>query len=236
MHKLTTNILCGFVPNRQKRKKLRIRLNNAKLIRKCTDFVKTFSDKKHPNIKLQYGFRCANIVISIDDKYVFKFPIKDNGYDIANREKRITDALRKISPIHIPEMEIIDFDGMAVRKYEFINGVGFHGLDRKTQNEHADKIAKQLARFLYTVGTADPVTIRDLKPKKTLKPSIMFGWNQNDLWDNFLVDPKTSTVTGLIDWEAAGFNDFYNCFTGGTGNSAIKNALLCEYMELLKCK
>jgi len=131
-------------------------------------------------------------------------------------------------------MEIIDFDGMAVRKYEFISGVGFHSLDRKTQNEHADKIAKQLAQFLYIVGTADPVAIRDLKPKKTVKPSIMCGWNQNDLWDNFIMDPKTFDIIGIIDWEDAGFNDFYICFTGGTGNSNIRAALLHEYIKLIR--
>ena len=233
MKKLFVNILCGCVPDKQKRKALRAGLNNNALIHKYTEFVKSFSDQKKPKITYSYGFRCANFVVTLDDKYVFKFPFTNDGYDIATREKRITDALRPISPIKIPEMEIIDFNGVAVRKYEFIHGIGFHHLDKKTQNAYADKIAKQLAQFLYVVGMADPVKIRDLKPNKSIKPSIMYGWNQNDLWDNFLLDPKTFDIVGAIDWEDAAFCDFYVCFTGGTGNTTIRTALLREYTKLI---
>ena len=60
----------------------------------------------------------------------------------------------------------------------------------------------------------------------------MHGWTQNDLWDNFMVDTKTFDVVGIIDWEGSAFTDFYDCFTSGTGNDKMKNALLREYLKL----
>ena len=235
MKKLLINILCGFIPGRNRRNRIRMELNNP--IRKWTRFAKSFSDKKYPNVKYTYGFRCVNFVVTIDDKWVFKFPLKTDGWAIAEREQRIVDALRAISPIKIPEMEVLGFNGMAVRKYECIHGgVGFHHLDKKTQNKNADIIAKQLARFLYVIGNADPIEIRDLKKYKSDKPSIMHGWNQNDLWDNFIMDPKTFKIIGIIDWEDAGFNDFYDCFTNGTKNNVVKDALLREYLKFYSQK
>ena len=230
MRRLLINILCGFVWNRKKRNILRMELNNP--IRKWVKFAKSFSSEKHPKIKNTSGYRCGNFVVCVDDRWVFKFPIKTDGKEISIREKRIIDALRPISPIKIPEMEILDFEGLAVRKYEFIKGVGFHKLPREKQNKIADKIATQLAKYLYEIGCADPVEIRDLKPRPTDKTSIMHGWCQNDLWDNFIMDEKTFDVIAIIDWEGAGFNDFYGTFINGTGNSAVKIALLREYLRL----
>ena len=231
MKKLLINILCGFIPNRNLRNRIRMELNNP--IRKWAKFAKSFSNKKNPVVKYTYGHRCINFVVNIDDKYVFKFPLKDDGYAISKREERITNALRHISPIKIPKMEIIDFNGLAVRKYEFIKGVGYHRLDRNTQNANADKIAKQLAKFLYIVGKSDPKEIMDLKPKKSDKPSVMHGWNQNDLWDNFIMD-KDFNIVGIIDWEDAKFDDFHSCFVGGTRNNKMKQALLREYLKIAK--
>ncbi len=230
MKKLLVNILCMFVPGRHRRAMLRVRLNYP--IRRWTRFAKSFSHKPNPYVKYTYGHRCINFVVNIDNKYVFKFPLKTDGHEISIREKRITDALRPISPIKIPKMDIVEFDGMAIRKYEYVNGVGFHALDRKTQDAHIERIAKQLAKFFFVVGMSDPREIRDLKPKKNDKPSIMHGWNQNDLWDNFMLNPKTFDVVAMIDWEEAGFNDFHRRFSGGTGNGLAKATLLREYLKL----
>ena len=230
MKKLLINILCSFIPNKSKRKAIRMRLNNP-ITYKMANFAKSFSKSKHPKIKYTYGYRCANFVVTIDDKWVFKFPLTNDGHDIAIREQRITDALRPLSPFKIPKMEIIDFNGITVRKYEFVHGIGFHALSRDLQNKHADKIAKQLAKFLYIIGTSDPDEIRDLKQKPKDKPNIMYGWNQNDLWDNFILNPKTFDIVGIIDWESACFNNFQNCFTHGIGNLYIKDLLLHDYLK-----
>ena len=230
MKRLLAEFICMFVPKHHSRKRIRVEMNNP--IRKWTAFAKSFSNSRHPHVKRTYGHRFGNFVVNIDDKFVFKFPIKSNGWDVAEREKRITDALRPISPIKIPKMEILDFNGIAVRKYECINGIGFHHLTRDVQNAHTEKIAKQLAKFLYIVGKSDPVAIRDLKNKKTDRPSVMHGWSQNDLWDNFILNPKTFDVVAAIDWEDAIFGDFYRCFTSDTGNDNMKIALLREYLKL----
>ncbi len=230
MKKLLVNILCVFIPNKHKRHMFRLRLNYP--IYKWIQFAKSFSSARNPRIRCTCGYRGVNLVVNVDDKYVLKFPLKTNGVEIATREKRITDALRPISPIKIPKMEIVYFDDLAIRKYECVRGIGFHDLDRAEQNAHVDKIARQLARFFYVVGTADPKEIRDLKNNKNEKPSIMHGWNQNDLWDNFIINPRTFDIIAMIDWEEAVFGDFYRFFVGGTGNGLMKRALLREYLKL----
>lgn len=230
MIKILANILCVFIPSRHGRRMLRLRMMYP--IRKWIRFAKKFSNVRHPRVSCTCGYRGVNFIVNVDNKYVFKFPLRTNGAAISIREQRITNALRPISPIKIPNMELVEFDGLTIRRYECVNGIGFHALDRKTQNAHAEKIAKQLAKFLYVVGMANPREISDLKNHKNDKPAIMHGWNQNDLWDNFIMNPKTFDVIAMIDWEDTGFNDFYNCFTGGTGNHVVKSALLREYLKL----
>ena len=230
MKKLLVNILCIFIFNKHKRHMFRLRFNYP--IRKWVQFAKSFSSVHNPRVRCTCGYRGINLVVNVDDKYVFKFPLHTNGAEIATREKRITDALRPISPIKIPKMEIVYFDDLAIRKYECVRGIGFHDLERAEQDAHVDKIARQLAKFFYVVGMADPKEIRDLKNNKNEKPSIMHGWNQNDLWDNFIMNPRTFDIVAIIDWEEAVFGDFYTYFTSGTGNRAMKVALLREYLNL----
>lgn len=232
MRKILANIISGLIPGRNNRHRVRAHLRTP--IRKYTNFVKSFSDARHPVVRTTYGYRCTNFVVTLDDKYVFKFPIGNDGHDVSQREKRITDALRPISPVKIPAMDIFDCDGIAVRRYEYVKGIGFHATSRESQIAHADKIGKQLAAFLYAVSRADPVTIRDLKSKRTARPGIMCGWNNNDLWDNVLLDPETFDVVAVIDWEGAGFNDFYTTFTYGRRNTIGQTALLREYLKLCK--
>ena len=235
MKKIFVNLVCLFIPVRKIRRRVRVQLTHP-IIRKMTAFAKSFSTNTKPKIRYTYGFRFANFVVTVDDKWVFKFPLTGDAREISIREKRITDALRSVSPLKIPKMEILDWNGVSVRRYEYIHGIGFHKLSNADQIAHADTIAKQLAKFLYVPGMVDPKEIRDLKSKKSDKPSIMHGWNQNDLWDNFLMDPKNFKITGVIDWESANFNDFYVYFTSGTGNRVVKKALLREYLKIIRNK
>lgn len=230
MKKILSNIICCFIPSRNLRRRIRLEMNVP--VRKYTKFAKSFSSSKHPRVKYTYGYRCGNFVVNIDDKFVFKFPREGDAWDVALREKRITDALKPVCPIKIPDMEILDLDGIAVRKYEYVKGIGFHSLDKKTKLKYANKIGKQLADFLYAIGTVDPKEIREYKQKKSDKPSIMHGWTQTDLWDNFLLDEKTFDIVAAIDWETVGFDDFYTSFTHGSRNSIGQAALLREYLKL----
>ena len=229
MRKIFANIISAFIPGRRNRHYIRARLKTP--IRKYVRFVKTFSKSHHPNVKSVFGYRCANLVVILDNKYVFKFPIRDDGRAVSEREKRITDALRPISPIKIPKMDIFDCDGVAVRRYEYVAGIGYHALDKETQIQYADKIAKQIAKFLYVTAGADPVAIRNLKPMKNMRAQAMRGWHICDLWENFILDPKTMDVRAVIDWEGAQFGDFYTLFTYGRRNTIGQTALLQEYMK-----
>ena len=233
MKKTLINIICGFIPERNTRNRIRMRLNYFNTMRKMVKFAKSFSDKKHPQIKTAIGYGCHNFVVIVDKKFVFKFPIKTNGIEIAEREKRITDALRPISSIKIPKMEIINWNNMAVRKYEFVSGRTLESFSKEEKQKYATIITKQLAAFLYEIGTADPIEIRDLKPKKNDKPNFMHGWCQNDLWYNFMMDDKTLKIKAFIDWEGVSFCDFHKCFTfGKLHNSGLRKSLLEEYTKL----
>ena len=72
-------------------------------------------------LKLDFGVGCHNMVVMLNDEHVFKIPLlkRENP---GPREKRIVDAMRTVSPIYFPEMEIMNWDGVLVRRYEFIHG------------------------------------------------------------------------------------------------------------------
>lgn len=177
--------------------------------RKYVQFVRDFArDMKNPKIRTTVGYGCHNFIVVLNNKYVFKFPLLNDGKDIAVREKRITDAFCDISPIKMPKMEIMYYDNIAVRKYEFAKGVLVTDIPPQVINVHRNHIAKQLANFIYVIGMSDPAQIRDLKPDPKAKPDFMHGWFHDDIWQNFMLDPKTFNITFFIDWEGTKFEDF----------------------------
>ena len=124
MKKIFAKIICCFVPFRGLRRLIRLKADVP--VRKYVKYAKSFSSSKHPRIEVSCGYRGANLVVNVDDKYIFKFPRYGDARAISLREKQITDALRPISPIKIPEMQILHFNGVYVRKYEYVKGIGFH--------------------------------------------------------------------------------------------------------------
>jgi hypothetical protein len=231
MKKFFIKLICRFIPNRTKRNRVHFLLDNSAYVRKCVRFVKSLGD--FHDIKKIVGRGSRNLVISVDKKYVFKFPVRSNGYDKALREQKITDVFRKISPIKIPDMEIIDFNGIAVRKYEYVDGVNLEYFSpRNIPHDTETKIAKQLAQFLYTIGQSDPKELRDFKTNKKEKPSILYGWCQNDIKYNFIMNPKTFDIIAIIDWEETGFNDFCHLFTFEKDYRPLMTAVLRECLKL----
>ena len=77
---------------------------------------------RYRDIKTTIGYRGRNMVMIAGKKYVYKFLTKSKRAYLCHRERIITDALRDVSPIHIPEMKIFDFRGVPARRYEYING------------------------------------------------------------------------------------------------------------------
>lgn len=241
MRYLIIRIICCFIPGRNRRNRIRMRLKHHKKMKQMVNFAKSFSNKKHPKITTSIGFGCHNFVVIVDKNIVFKFPFKTDGKRVAIREQRITDALRPISSIRIPKTTIIYWNNMAVRKYKFIDGISLESLSKKERLKHIETITKQLAKFLYEIGTADPKEIRDLKPTPSAKPSFMYGWCQNDLWYNFIMDKKTLKIKGFIDWEDTLFGNFYECFEQEylksikhkkIHNICLKDALLHKYVDI----
>lgn len=223
--------VCRFIPNRTTRNRVKFLLNNHEYVRRCIKFVK--SQGEFRDIKKVVGRGSRNLVIIADKKWVFKFPGIGDGNEKTIREKRITDALRPISPINIPNMEILDFDGIAVRRYPYIDGINLGHFAPKNIPSHIEnKIAKQLANFLYVIGKSDPKELRDLKTVPQKKPSILHGWCQNDIKYNFIMHPKTFDVIAIIDWEDTGFNDFCAMFTYEKDYRSLATAVLREYLKL----
>lgn len=203
---LLSNIICGFVPGKSRRDLVRVRLryNTRAFVKFVRDY---FGDSKLP-IKTCVGFGCSNFIVLVGSQFAFKFPLRDDGAARALRELRITTALRKYTTFKIPEMEIIKWNGIAVRKYEFFRGVTLNEIPPRVAMANRHHIARQIALFLYQVGTADPASIRDLKPKKTDKPGFLYGWFHNDIGANFIIDPETFDIVGFIDWEGVAFCPF----------------------------
>jgi len=235
MKRFLIKLFCRFIPNRTVRNRVRFLMDNHTYVKKCIKFVKSID--KFKEIRKIVGRGSRNLVVIADKKYVFKFPGHGNGYEKSVREKRITDAFRDISPIKIPKMEILDFNGIAVRKYPYIDGITLDYFPPKNVPHTIEsKIAKQLAQFLYVIGQSDPRVLRDLKPISNTKPSILHGWCQNDIKYNFIMNPKTFDIIAIIDWEEAGFNDFCKLFTYEKDYRSVMTAILQEYLKLYQKK
>lgn len=206
---LLSNIVCAFIPNKACRDKVRVMIRYPRRVREYVRFACTFGpNKQQCNVKTRVGYGCSNFIVILDDRYVFKFPLRGDGRDVSIREKRITDQIRKISPIKIPRMELWQCKNVVVRKYEFARGVLLTEIKPKIIEKHRNHIAKQIAQFLYVIGKSNPAEIRDLKPRAKDRPGFLYGWNHGDIWQNFILNPKTFDITFFIDWECAYFGSF----------------------------
>ena len=206
IRKLLSNIVCGFIPGKSRRDMVRVRLRYD--TRRYVKFVREYFGNSKIPLKTCVGYGCCNLIVLAGSQYAFKFPLHDDGAVRALRELRITTALRKYTTLKIPEMEIIKWNNIAVRKYEFFPGVTLNELSPRVVMKNRHHIASQIALFLYHIGTADPAEIRDLKPKKTAKPDFLHGWFHNDIGGNFILNPDTFDIVGFIDWEVADFCSF----------------------------
>ncbi len=99
---------------------------------------------------------------------------------------------------------------------------------------HKNKLARQVARFLFDVARCDPVEIRDLKPRPNMRPGYMCGWCQGDICDNFIINPKTWDIVAFIDWEDCAFGDFSHLLDWDQRSPAreLMAAVRAEYKKL----
>lgn len=203
LKKAAANIVCGFIPNKKIRHRVRTRLNFN--ISQYIDFAKRDAGRPNAKVRTYSGHGgMKKIVVVLDDEIGYKFPLVAARADSPRREKMFSDAFRDISPVYIPKMEIIQFNGMDALKYDFRPGKTLGDMDRETILKHEDKIARQLAAFLFEIGRSDPESIRHLKPADA-KPGMFYGWYHGDIGGNFVVNPDTGDIVAFIDWESATF-------------------------------
>ena len=209
IRRFCANLVCGFIPNKKLRSKVRVMLRYPSS-RAYIKWARNWANKNDGGVKkmsIAFGVGCKNLIVIVNDKNVFKFSLTDDGHAQAIREMRITDTFKKITPIRMPEMELIEWRGITIRRQEFFSGKLIGDFEPSYVLAHREKIAKQMANFLHVVGTSDPVAVRDLKPTKTAKPGYLYGWFHNDIGQNFMMDDELN-ITGFIDWENMEFCDW----------------------------
>lgn len=195
------NVISGMIPSKRMRHRVRTRLTYD--IGKYIDFAKNDAGRPNARVRTYSGHGgMKKIIVVLDDEIAYKFPLVPAKYDTPKREKMFADAFRDVSPVHIPKMEIVQFNGVDVLKYEFLTGKTLVDMDAETIKRHSDKIAKQLAAFMFEIGRSDPKSIRKLKPRGA-KPEMFVGWYHNDIGGNFVVNPATGDIVAFIDWESA---------------------------------
>lgn len=211
LRRFLSNIICGCVYNKDKRKQLRVVLNSP--MRSYIKFIKKNIDGPIKKIKTFVGYQARNLLISVNDEYIYKFPLRrSNSNELAIREKRILDALGPISPVYISPVDIYEHNGEIVRRYKFSHGTQLRQMPVDVALQNVDVLAPQIARFLYIIGCADPQEIRDLKPDVNALPGYMYGWCHGDIGDNFMVNMDTMQIVTFFDWEDAEFCNFSRLF------------------------
>lgn len=203
------NLICGFIPSKKLRSKVRVVLRYPSS-RAYMKWVRDWAAKNDGGVRklsIAFGVGCQNLVVILNEKNVFKFSLKDDGYAASVREMRITQAMAKISPFPIPKMELITWRGITIRRQEFFAGKMLGDFAPSYVLSRRAHLAKQLANFMYVVGVSNPRAIMDLKPSKNAQPDYLYGWFHNDIGQNFMMDDELN-ITGFIDWENAAFCDW----------------------------
>lgn len=200
------NIICGFIPSKRLRHRIRVRAYFD--LSKYIDFAVRDYGAANPTVRTYQGHGgMKKIIVVVDGAVAYKFPLVASRADSPRREKMFADAFRAVSPVRLPRMDILRFDGMDVLKYEFVAGRTLADTPVEVIRRHGDKIAAQLAAFLFEIGRSNPPQLRKLKPARA-RCGYMRGWYHGDIGGNFVIDQATGDITAFIDWETASFCDW----------------------------
>ena len=227
------NFLCDFIPNPKRRAEIR-KKRLYDWAKKYTALRRACPELHFRHVKMIKGG--WNIGFIIDKKYVFKIRkfFDDENHPVKKimREKRVTDAFQKISPLKIPKIDIIESDGYTFYRYNFIPGRNMNTFSLRTIRKYEQKWGKQIAHFIYTVHNSKPRGIDDTREMDG------DGWNHNDICNNVIINPKTMKVVGLIDWEYAGWGmletEIRNCiiFSRKIPQTNMEKIIRDEYKKL----
>lgn len=235
--KTLQNIILGFVPSRKMRHRIRLYMNVD--VKKYVEFARRDAGLPNARVKIFQGHGGQKkMIVVLDNRVAYKFVLDASRADGPRREKMFTDAFRDLSPIPLPNMTVLNFNGFDVLKYDFVAGKTVANMDAKTLRKFTPIIAHQLAEFMFAVGGGDPVSLREFKPSVDAKPGCLYGWSHNDMGGNFVVCPDTGKITAFIDWETAAFCDWgrdiiaAHRFFVKHGAPDIIPAALIEYSKL----
>ena len=101
LRRFFANIVCGFIPSKKLRSKVRVVLRYP-LSRSYIKYVRDWAEKNDGGLNklsIAFGVGCKNLIVIANEKNVFKFSLTTDGAAAAEREMRITDAFKKITPI-----------------------------------------------------------------------------------------------------------------------------------------
>ena len=126
-------------------------------------------------------------------------------------EKRITDAIRPFCTIEIPNIKFFESDGFTFYETPRIPGKMLVDIQTRKIKKYQKQISKQLAEFIYKKSFANPQELADLQ-NTPMTPG--YSWVHGDMCSNIMVNPKTMKITGIIDWEWAGYKETEKEFRG----------------------
>lgn len=229
-----SDFLCNFIPGRSRRSAFR-RMKLYDWRKKYRALRRAYPELSFRHVKMIKGG--WNIGFIVDHRYVFKirkFYDKNTPASKIMREQRITGALADYAAVRIPRIEVVRTGGYTFYKYDFIPGRNMNTFSAHVIARHAPQWGAQIGRFIHSIHTANPTDIDDLRDRSG------DGWNHNDICNNVIIDPKTMTVAGIIDWEYAGWGlldtEFNNCvlFSKKIKDSNILDYITKEYNSLNK--
>lgn len=194
-----------FIHDKQTRDTVRTKLKFG--TKKYLDFVYDYMGTKRLKIKYYVGKGCKNLIIVVNKKTCFKFPLYNSNINIVDREKKITDYFSGVLQKKIPNIEIIKYGEIYVEKYDFIDGITVNCANLELVKRNILKIADQLADFLFIMTKHSPDKLKSFVPINSGSPGFLYGWGHMDIGGNFILNPKTMDVIGFIDWENAGYGD-----------------------------
>ncbi len=228
-----TNIICGCIYNKDARKHFRVILNSP--MSSYIRFIRRDINVPIRKLKTFIGYQARNLLISVNDEYIYKFPLRrSNSDELTIRESRIVDALSPVSSVYIPPVTVLEHNGVLVRRYPFVRGVRLREIPTDVALKNIKKLAPQIAKFIHDIGITNPEEICDLKQTPDAIPGYQYGWFHGDIGDNFFVDMNTMKIVAFIDWEDCYFGDFSMTFTGDrrSPNRELMRAAKREYDKL----
>ncbi len=149
------------------------------------------------------------------DGYVYKirkFHLRDNSVDKFTREKRITDAIAPLLSVRVPRIKIHKIGIYTVYETKFIPGTILVNLPLNKIRAHREQIGKELGGIIYSLFNAKLPELDDMRPNRGDTDDT--GMVHGDMCSNILVNPKSMKITGIIDWEYAGFGSLKREFFG----------------------